>query len=150
MKKISEMDSHEIRELIETHTIIDDMSVEEFDNWDSHIGKRDYDYDNDRRDLIDELIKAKFVGTENERANRILGLIKDIDDAKALSDVLVDMGTYMEVDVELPQDSIIEEYDGMDGYIYAAQLEFAYNLLGAYALDEELINCFTDGYFGLR
>lgn len=150
MKKISEMDSHEIRKLIETHTIIDDMSVEEFDNWDSHIGKRDYDYDNDRRDLIDELIKAKFVGTENERANRILGLIKDIDDAKALSDVLVDMGTYMEVNVELPHDSIIEQYDGMDGYIYAAQLEFAYNLLGDYAPDEELINCFADDYYGIR
>lgn len=150
MKKISEMDNREIRELIETHTIIDDMTQDEFDRWDDHIGKRDYDYDNDRRDLIDELIKAKFVGTENERANRILGLIKDIDDAKALSDVLVDIGTYMEVDVELPQDSIIEEYDGMDGYIYAAQLEFAYNLLGDYAPDEELIKCFKDDFRGLR
>lgn len=150
MKKISEMDNREIRELIETHTIVDDMTQDEFDRWDSRIGKRDYDYDNDRRYLINELVKAKFAGTDSERANKILGIINDLDDAKALSDVLVDMGTYMEVDVELPQDSIIEEYDGMDGYIYAAQLEFAYNLLGDYAPDEELINCFKDGYFGLR
>ena len=143
------MDNREIRELIETHTIIDDMTQNEFDRWDDHIGKRDYDHDNDRRDLIEELIKAKFAGTDNERANRILGIIKDLDDAKALSDVLVDMGTYMEVDVELPQDSIIEDYNGMDGYVCAAQLEFAYNLLGDYAPDEELINCFKDDFRGI-
>lgn len=150
MKKISEMDNREIRELIETHTIIDDMTQDEFDRWDEYIGKRDYDYDNDRCYLIYELTKAKFAGTDSERANKIISLINDFDDAKALSGVLVDMGTYMEVDVELPQDSIIEEYDGMDGYIYAAQLEFAYNLLGDYAPDEELINCFKDDYYGIR
>lgn len=150
MKKISEMDRHEIRELIETHTILDDMSVAEFDNWDSHIGKRDYDYDNDREYLINELVKAKFAGSESERANRILSLIKDIDDAKALSDILVDMGTYSLVDVELPDNPIIENYNGMDAYIYAAQLEFAYNLLGDYAPDEELIACFADDYCGIR
>lgn len=143
MKKISEIDRHEIRELIESHTIIDDMSEEEFDSWDN-IGKRDYDYDNDREYLINELIKAKFAGSDSERANKIINLIKDLDDAKALADVLVDMGTYREVDVELPESPIIEEYNGMDAYIYAAQLEFAYNLVGDYAPDEELINCFKN------
>lgn len=150
MKKISEMDRHEIRELIETHTIIDDMSVYEFDRWDEHIGKRDYDYDNDREYLINELIKAKFAGSDSERANKIINRIKDLDDAKALADVLIDMATYRNVDVELPETPIIEEYNGMDAYIYAAQLEFAYNLLGDYAPDEELIKCFKDDFRGLR
>lgn len=36
MKKISEMDNREIREFIETHTIIDDMTQDEFDRWDDH------------------------------------------------------------------------------------------------------------------
>lgn len=150
MKKISEMDNREIRELIETHTIIDDMTQDEFDRWDDHIGKRDYDYDNYRRYLIYELTQAKFAGTDSERANKIIGLINDFDDAKALADELVDMGTYSEVDVELPESPIIEEYNGMDAYIYAAQLEFAYNLLGDYAPDEELIACFADDYCGIR
>lgn len=150
MKKISKMDRHEIRELIETHTIIDDMSVDEFDRWDEHIGKRDYDYDNDREYLINELIKAKFAGSDSERANKIINRIKDLDDAKALADVLIDMATYRNVDVELPESPIIEEYNGMDAYIYAAQLEFAYNLLGDYAPNEELINCFADDYYGIR
>lgn len=150
MKKISKMDRHEIRELIETHTIIDDMSVDEFDRWDEHIGKRDYDYDNDREYLINELIKAKFAGSDSERANKIINRIKDLDDAKALADVLIDMATYRNVDVELPESPIIEEYNGMDAYIYAAQLEFAYNLLGDYAPDEELIKCFKDDFRGLR
>ena len=118
MTKISEMNTTQIEKLLNTPT------------------------SEDKKALISKLLLSIYSETDDRRVNKIREHVKDFFDAKAVADSLVNFETYREVHVELPDNELINRHKGTDGYIFAARLELAYNLIGTYAPDDELIACF--------
>lgn len=85
------------------------------------------------------MIDAAFEGTDDENLSSMMRRIRNLDDAKAVAAVLVDLHTMSEVEVDV---TFPEDYHGVDAYVEAAQLEFAYNLLGESAPEEEILALF--------
>lgn len=101
--------------------------------------------DHHREQLIEDLNDTTFCGTDKPRIAMIMKRIKNYDDAYELACELVNIRTYDNICVELPNDDIIYEYDGADAYVEAAQIEFAHNLVdNRSATDEELLELFKN------
>lgn len=101
-------------------------------------------YNNRRkRDLINAIIIASGIGTEDPDVQRILDSVQTYEDAQKITEILVDAYTYKEVYVEFPDDSAVNEYVGADAPLELAQLEFSKNLMGSYATEAEKIAVFV-------
>lgn len=146
-KNIADMNGSELRHYLGIESV-SDRSREAFDRWDNKHPHTDYrEADDRRRDLIKKFTDFAFVGPDEDEDDpediAIFSAIKTDDDRKAIAKELVNCNTYSGIDVDV---TFPEDYDGLDGYVYAAQVEFFYNLSGEYADREEILACFQDDY----
>lgn len=137
--KISEMNTKELEEFLGLRNPVRDMTLAEFDAWDS-FGKTDTRFENDKRGLIKALSEAAFVGTDDDFLSGLLGSISDLEDAAAIAEILIDPETYSDIEFDV---NVPDWYNGIDGYVFAARLEFAHNLLGNYADENDLLFFFN-------
>lgn len=137
--KISEMDTKELEEFLGLHNPVRDMTPAEFDAWYS-FGKTDPRFEDDKRGLIKALTEGVFVGTDDDFISGILNSITDMKDAASIAEVLIDHKTYSEIEIDV---NVPLWYIGISGYVFAARLEFAHNLRGEYADENDLLFFFN-------
>lgn len=146
MKTIKEMENHELRVFLGIESAVDILDGDEFDKWDSsHCGKDFYRATDRRNYLIKELVNRAFNDECDDEVEKIYQAVEDEEDAKILAEELVNFETYLPLWEYLSKDvTAPDDYDGIDAYVEAAQLEFSKNLFGGYADEEAVLKLFTN------
>ena len=120
---------------------------------DSPIYFKDYARTADKTALAKSIVKLVILGDDentDERAIELLKYLNSFADRVALAEELVDKDNYQEFspfddswECSEEQQTIIDNYDGLDAYVYAATLELAENFTdGGYADVEEVVRLF--------
>ena len=147
MKKISEMEGSELRRFLGIESICD-KSISEFEAWDDkHMGRDYYRADDRRRELIEAIIHAKFVGIEDEAEAEQIGYMPlynvttDRADEEALVEELVNGETcnrlYDSVidNVQLPEGGL-----SLDDIVKVSKAELLANFHGEWIEDLSCLN----------
>lgn len=122
--------------------------------------QHDYPREGTMTQMAQALVDYAFSGTTScsfgkERISRIFNLIKDDEERKEIAELLIDANNYTRFEPDyndLGQGEerervlrdAMEDYDGLDAYIFAARLEFAENLKQDYADVGDLIKLFSE------
>lgn len=116
-----------------------------------------------KKELIEKTINLKFCGwdteeekkEENKEAIALLDYArKSFKNAQEIADVMIDAHTFGEInwreelkgDCSLISklDKLMDEYEGLDAYVFCAQLEYAHNIHNEdYITVEEAIKIFS-------
>ena len=120
---------------------------------DSPIYFKDYARTADKTALAESIINLVIFGKDgntDERAIKLLKYLNSFADRIALAEELVDKDNFQEFTpfddgwkCSDEQQTIIDNYDGLDAFVYAATLELAENFTeGGYADAEEVVRLF--------
>lgn len=120
---------------------------------DSPIYFKDYARTADKTALAESIINLVILGENgntDERAIELLKYLNSFADRVALAEELVDDDNFQEFspfddgwECSEEQQTIIDNYDGLDAFVYAATLELAENFTeGGYADTEEVVRLF--------
>ena len=141
IKAAHEMTDDELNALICVKSKAQGMTAEQFDRWDSYPGKIDHVSSDEKARIAMRLINLAFAGDRtDEHILEIRQAIESISDARVIAEKLIDEGNYAEF---MPEDiQIPDDYDGIDAYVEAAQTEAAYNFVGEFADDDEILKLF--------
>ena len=141
--KISDMNRAQLRCFLRIDSI-SDSDIATFDEWDNaHPGRDTFTANARRKQLIEQLIANSFVAAVDDVAY-IINSIQDDDDRTAIAQELVNIDTYLPLWETIADNfSVPEAYTGIDAFVEAAQLEFAANVKGDYAAEDDISFCFA-------
>lgn len=114
---------------------------------------KDYARTADKTALAESIIKLVIFGEDgntDERAIELFKYLNSFADRVALAEELIDKDNFQEfspfndgLECSEEQQTIIDNYDGLDAFVYAATLELAENFTeGGYADAEEIVRLF--------
>lgn len=120
---------------------------------DSPIYFKDYARTADKTALAKSIVNLVILGEDentDERAIELLKYLNSFADRVALAEELVDKDNFQEFspfddswECSEEQQAIIDNYDGLDAFVYAATLELAENFIdGGYADTEDVVRLF--------
>ena len=141
MKKISEMNGHELRTFLGIESAVDVFDINDWDDWDNRHHRDFYEADDVRSSIIEIIVHAGFVGIdEPDEDTEFLEHIKDEADMRSIAEEVVNSNTYTPLfdsimgNVQLPDDV---DCLGMDAIIAACIEELILNRHGRWLEQED-------------